>query len=203
MKRNWIAALLLTAASSTALSGPILIFTDVKQPSLVSEHFSNGSWIVTDHITELSYHETGIVANGQSYSWDGSDIGRVFLTFTADGEPTSANYVGAALSSDSTRSLLRGPFAPDPGQLFSTANLPGAQHSQLIFTTQPRVWADPAQHGLPGDGVIRGGGEAAGQSLAVSVPVQYAEVPEPSVWFGIAWGLLSICYLGRFKGVKI
>ncbi|MFM6926960.1 MAG: hypothetical protein ACKOX6_00760 [Bdellovibrio sp.] len=186
-------ALALTVASSTTFAGPILIFTDVKQPSLVREHFTSGSWTVTDNITELSYHETGIVANGQSYSWDGSDIGYVFLSYTADGEPTSANYIGAALGSDSTRSLLRGPFAPDPGQFFSSVQLPGAQHSQLVFTTQPRVWQDPAQHGLPGDGVIRDGMVAA-SSVAV---------PEPSVWFGVAWGLLSICYLGRFKGAKV
>lgn len=179
----------LMAVSSAALSGPILIFTDVKQPSLVREHFSSDSWLVTETTTEVQYHATGIIADGQSYSWNGDAVGRIFLTFTPDGEPTTANYIGAELSGDSTRSLLRGPFAPDEGQLFSSNLLPGAQHSQLVFIFQPRVWQDPAQHGLAGDGVIREAGAA-----NASVVDKSADIPEPGSFALMLCGCFALWY---------
>lgn len=198
-QRSWIAALLLTAASSSTWAGPILIFQDVKQPSLVTAHFSSESWIV-EETSGVTYHENGITANGQSYSWDSSGMGRVFLTYTADGEPTSASYVGAQLGSDDTRSLLRGPFASDPGQFFSSTMLAGTQHSQLVFISQPRVFPDPADHSVPGSGVITGGTATAKDgSLSAPLFIGSAEVPEPSTLALVLLGLYATWIGSRFR----
>lgn len=181
----------LAIISGSALAGPILVWTDMKTPTQLYEHYATSSWVIQE-VKNVSYRADGIVADSVEYLWSADSIARLFLTWTPDGEPTSSQYIGMADPGFDVRQAISGPFDTATAR-YNSGMVGDTLFASYIFPTAPRVWQDPAYHGLPGDGIIR-----STRSADSIVAASAESVPEPSTVWALVIGLFSLGLARRY-----